>query len=285
MVQGALAGLAVGGLYAVLAVCLTLMARLSRVINFTVAGCGMIGTYVASLATGAGLPVPGAIVLGLAAGAGVSAVLGLVIVRWLPDADISRRSAVTVAALLALISAAYIVFGNRPRTFPPLLAGPAFTVAGVVITKVALAMTILGIVTALASWLVLTRSPDGVRLRAISDRPVTAALLGIPVGALTVKVWLAVGFVATLAISLVAPTQTSDPLALSLLVIQAAAATLLGAFRRLDLAMLGGLGLGALQGALAQFQQLALLKDWLPLLLIVAFLLWTQRKEVWDVAR
>jgi branched-chain amino acid transport system permease protein len=73
--------------------------------------------------------------------------------------------------------------------------------------------------------------------------------------------------------------------ALSVTVSRAAAAALLGAFRRLDLAVVGGLLLGMLDGALAQLQGLALLRYFLPFLVIVGLLLWLQRKEVWDVAR
>ena len=43
MIQGALGGLAAGGVYAVLGVCLTLMARLVRVVNFAQAATGMFG--------------------------------------------------------------------------------------------------------------------------------------------------------------------------------------------------------------------------------------------------
>ena len=46
MIQGALAGLAVGGVYALTAVCLTLMARLVRVINFAQVAIGMFGVTV-----------------------------------------------------------------------------------------------------------------------------------------------------------------------------------------------------------------------------------------------
>ena len=50
MLQGALAGLAAGGVYAVLGVCLTLMARLVRVVNFAQAATGMFGAFLRHLA-------------------------------------------------------------------------------------------------------------------------------------------------------------------------------------------------------------------------------------------
>ena len=38
-------------------------------------------------------------------------------------------------------------------------------------------------------------------------------------------------------------------------------------------------------GAVAQSDRLSVLRYFLPFLVIVALLLWTQRKEVWDAAR
>jgi branched-chain amino acid transport system permease protein len=86
-------------------------------------------------------------------------------------------------------------------------------------------------------------------------------------------------------VEIVAPSQSNDAVALSMTVVPAAAAALLGGFRRLDLAVVGGLVLGMLDGALAQLQGLTLLRYFLPFLMIVGLLLWLQRREVWDVAR
>lgn len=285
MLQGALAGLAAGGLYAVVAVCLTLMSRLVRVINFSQVAIGMFGAYTALLFAERGLPQWAATLCGIAVGGLISALIGWVIAQWLPEADVSRRSAVSVATLLLLISLAFIIFGSKPKTFRPLLSGPAFSVGDVVVTQVTVVMVLLAIVVAVACRLLLTKSKVGTRLRALSERPTTAELLGIPAKRLSVAVWLVSGLICTVAISVVAPTQTNDPISLSFIIVPASAAALLGGFKRLDLAVLGGLALGMLQGALAQFEQLSILRNWVPFLIIVAFLLWTQRKEVWDVAR
>jgi branched-chain amino acid transport system permease protein len=70
-----------------------------------------------------------------------------------------------------------------------------------------------------------------------------------------------------------------------MLIIPAAAAALLGGFKRLDLAVVGGLLLGLINGMVAQIGELALVRNFVPLLFIVILLLWSQRKEVWDAAR
>lgn len=286
MLQGGLAGLAAGGLYAVLAVCLTLMSRLVRVVNFAQAATGMFGGFVAVwLISHHGWPIAGAALFGIVLGGALSALIGLIIATWLSEASTTTRSAVTVAALLLLISLSFILFGNKPQPFNPIIAGPAFSVAGVVISQVAVATVVIAVLVAVACRLVLTRSAVGTQLRALSERPTTAELIGIAALPLSVSVWAVTGVISTTAILIIAPSQSNDAISLSMLIVPASAAALLGGFRRLDLAVAGGLILGVLSGLVAQVSQFALIRNFLPFLFIVGFLLWRSRKEVWDVAR
>lgn len=286
MLQGALAGLGSGGLYAVLAVCLTLMSRLVRVVNFAQSATAMMGAYVAVwLISEHGWSIWSATVIGIVIGGALSALLGLIIATWLSEAETSSRSAVTVAALLLLISLSFILFGNEPQPFRPLIAGPAFTVGDVVVTRLTVVIVALSVAIAVGCKLVLSRSAIGVKLRALSERPTTAELSGIPTRPLSVAVWAFTGVLATLVIALIAPTQSSDAISLSMLVVPSAAAALLGGFQRLDLAVVGGLVLGVLEGAAAQLEQLSIIRYFIPFLVIVGLLLWNQRKEVWDAQR
>jgi branched-chain amino acid transport system permease protein len=285
MLQGAVAGLAAGGTYAVIAVCLTLMAQLIRVINFAQAAVGMFAAFVSVWLANRGVPLWLAILIALAVGVGLSALTGLIITKWLSQSSISQRSAVTVGVLLILVSLSYILFGTKPQAFQPLVPGPAFEVGGIVVTNLTVVTVCIAVGVAVAAWAVLRFTPVGIRLRAIADRPTTADMLGVPVRALVLGVWMVTGLITSVVIILIAPAQSSDASALSFLVIQGAAAALVGAFKRLDLAVIGGLVLGMLQGIVAQSQELALVRELIPLVLIIVFLLWNQRKEVWDAVR
>lgn len=286
MIQGALAGLAAGGVYAVLGVCLTLMARLVRVVNFAQAATGMFGAFCAIwLVTAAGLPIWLGSLLGVMVGGLLSAIIGVITATWLSESDITTRSAMTVGPLLILISLSFILFGNKPQPFAPIIAGAAFEMAGVVISWLTIATVSLSIVVALAVRLLLVRTDIGTQLRALSERPTTAELIGIPSKLLSISVWFATGVISAVVIIMVAPSQSNDAISLSMLIVPAAAAALLGGFRRLDLAVVGGLLLGTLSGLVAQIDQVSLIRNFLPFLFIVVLLLWTQRKEVWDAAR
>ena len=98
LLQGALAGLASGGLYAVLAVTLTLMSRLVRVVNFAQAATGMFAAFSAVwFASEFGLPTWLATIIGILVGALLSGLIGWVAATWLSEATVTLRSAMTVA--------------------------------------------------------------------------------------------------------------------------------------------------------------------------------------------
>jgi branched-chain amino acid transport system permease protein len=84
---------------------------------------------------------------------------------------------------------------------------------------------------------------------------------------------------------LTAPTTVNDQASLGLLVVPGCAAALVGAFRSLGLALLGGLALGVGEGVLAQTTAVGHYRDVVPFGVILAVLIWSQRKEVWDEAR
>ncbi|MDQ0710415.1 branched-chain amino acid transport system permease protein [Arthrobacter woluwensis] len=286
MLEGALSGLAAGGLYAVLGVCLTLMSRLVRVVNFAQTATGMFGGFCAVwLVTRGGLPVWLGSVIGVLIGGLLAAAIGWIAATWLSEASTTNRSAMTVGPLLLLVSLSFILFGNKPQPFAPLVPGPALVVGGVAISWVAVVMVVMAVAVAAAVHWLLKHTSVGTRLRALSERPTTAELLGIRSRPLSIAVWFVTGVVSSFAIILVAPSQANDATSLAMLIVPAAAAALLGGFRRLSLAVVGGLVLGMLSGLVAQIDGVAFIRNFLPFLLIVILLLWTQRKEVWDAAR
>lgn len=279
------AGLGAGGLYAVIGVCLVLMATLTRVINFSQVAVGVYAAFLAIRFLPLGVPQWGIVLIALVVGAAVSALLGWIIATWLPEATSTARSAVTVAGLLFFLSLSYLQFGSRPQPLVPLVSGPLVSFGVVTVTKLSVALIVLAIAVAIVAKLVLTKTPIGVQLRAISDRQTAAELLGINVKVLQIGVWSFTGAIMALAICFAGNSQAANAGVMVNLIIPGAAAALIGAFKRLDLAIVGGIALGGIQGLLTAIPSINLLRDWIPILIIVIFLLWSQRKEVWDVAR
>lgn len=285
MLAGAIAGIGQAGVYAVIAVSLTLMARLVRVVNFAQVIVGGTSAYCVSVLHGEGVPDPAGVLVGLLVAAVLSGALGWVMARWFAQAGTDRRSAVTIVAFVLLLAVSYLLFGSHPRQFPSLLPGAAFRISDVVVTNTAIAVVALAVAVTAASVLVLGRTQLGLRLQALSERPVTAELSGIRSAPLTIGVWVATGLAVAVTVLLAAPTTVNDQASLGLLVVPGCAAALLGGFRRLGLALLGGLVLGAGEGVLAQTTAVGPYSDVVPFGVILAILIWSQRKEVWDDAR
>lgn len=285
MLTGAIAGLTSGGIYAVLAVCLTVMARLVRVVNFAQVILGGLSVYCASVLVSDGVPYLLGVGLGLVVTVGLSCLLGWIMTRWLPEAGADRRSAVSIGALVGLVSLSYVLFGSHPRRFSNITPGTAFSLAGSDVSVATVVVLGIAVLSTLAAHLVLNRTAVGLRLRALSERPTTAELVGVRPAPLTIAVWTITGLIAGIVIAISAPILANDQGALSLVVVPGLAAALIGSFRRLDLALAGGIGLGVLQGLLAQLSTVRQYRDVIPFALILMVLLWSQRREVWDAAR
>jgi branched-chain amino acid transport system permease protein len=285
MLQASVAGLLAGGAYAMVGVCVVLLYQMTGVLNVAQAAIGAFGTMVMLQLLEHGWGFAAALPTGVLAAAALAALLGWGIARFYADSTAQVRTIVTVAVLVGLLAIGFRLFGNDPRTVPSLVPGAGFRLDDVVVSGNALIALVLALVIAAGAGLLLNRSRLGVRLRAISERPVTAEMLGVSVTALAVGVWAVMGAVTAVAVTAVAPTRPSNFLSLSLLVMPAMAAALLGGLRHLGGAAAGGVLIGVLEGAGTSLRQFSEYRQVLPFLVVVAALLWLQRREVWDATR
>lgn len=206
--------------------------------------------------------------------------------RWFSGAAAQTKAAVTVALLVGMIALGLrLTGGQHPRAFPDLVPGAAFEVAGVIITKAALVSIALALAFTIGATLFLNKTRIGLQLRALSERPMTAELTGIPARRLSIGVWAIAGLATTLAMMIIAPQRAPNFLTFSMLVVPAFAAALIGSFRSFSLAFIGGIALGLLEGFAAGLSSLAQYRSAVPFLIILAVLLWSQRKARWDEAR
>lgn len=279
------AGLTAGGTFALFGVLLTIMSRLGKVVNFSQIAVGVFAVFLAIRIVPREMQPLGSVLAAMVIAMVLSMIMGFIVAKWLGDASVGARSAATVAILLGLYSLSNLIFGTRPQPVIPLVKGPLFQTDFINISQLAIVTTALAIIVAIVAKLVLRYTMVGTRLRAVSDRQDAAELMGINVMGLQLGVWAATGLIAGFSVALVANVQATDASSMITILIPSAAAALVGAFKRMDLAIIGGLSVGALQGLLTAFPSLVLLKDWVPILVIVILLLWTERKEVWDVAR
>lgn len=282
-VSAAIAGLVTGGAYALMGLSILLTYRLVAVVNFAQAAVGAFGAFAMVVLYEAGLPLVLAALAGMAVGGLVHALIGAVMVRWFSEATEGVKAAVTIAVYTALVAIGLRLFGaQHPHRFPFPFNTPAVTVGRVVVTWMAVITMLLAVLFAVGPTILLRRTRIGLLLRALSERPTTAELIGIRVPALSMAVWAMTGAVSALAIMIVAPQLASDFGSQALLITPALAAALIGAFRHFLLTFAGGVGLGVLQGLARSWTQLQQYRGTLPFLVILVVLVWSRRKDRWD---
>jgi branched-chain amino acid transport system permease protein len=285
VLQLCVAGLAPGAAYAILGCCVVLLFQTTGVLNFAQAVFGAFGAYTAALGYERGLTTLSAAGLGLLTGAGLAILAGLLITRLFQEHSVATRATAMIAMTVGLLTLGLRLFGDVPRSVAPVTPPGTFRLAGVTVGSSTVAVLGAGVLLVVAAVTVLRRTRLGAMLRAVSARPVTAELLGVPVRRLAVGMWAVTGALATTAMLLIAPTRSDDFRTQGMLILPALSAALLGAFRSLPWTLAGGLLLGVLQSVSVWWTSLSRYQAVLPFVLVIVVLLWSQRKQVWDEAR
>jgi branched-chain amino acid transport system permease protein len=287
MLNSVIAGLTSGGGYALLGLCVVLTYRLVAVVNFAMTAVGAMGAFVMVSLTDRGWNVWLALLVGLVTAAALSAVFGAALVRWFAGHREGTKAAVTVALYVALTALGVRLFGGNStgaHQFPNPFNEPVFTIDSVVVPQSVLVSLAFAVLITLGVGLLLTRTRLGLKLQALSERPGTAEVVGIPAPRLAVGVWAGVGATTMLVIVLVAPRLGGDFSTLSGLISTALAVAMVGAFRNLPLTLAGGLIVGCLEGMSSSLDSIQKYQGVVPFLVILVLLWWRSRREVWDTA-
>lgn len=281
-----IAGLSAGGAYAILGVCAIFTYRLVAVVNFTGAAIGAAGAFTTVALHENQIPLPLAVAAGIAAGALAGLLVGYVMTRWFANSSASTKAAVTAALLVGVISVGLrLTGGQHPHSFPEIIPGSAFRLAEVEVTWASLTTIALALVFTIIVEQFLARTKTGLELRALSQRPMAAELLGVRVRLLALCVWAVTGAVTAFALMIIAPLRSPDFATLSLLVVPALAAALIATFTSFRAALLGGILIGCLEGAVSAIDAVSQFRSTVPFFVILAVLMWTQRRAQWDDAR
>jgi branched-chain amino acid transport system permease protein len=176
----AVTGISFGCMYAVMAVGLTLVYGLLRILHVAHAAVFALGAYVTVVVANA----TGSIGLGFLAAIVITPLFGIATYRLLYEPLLSYRPDVPMIAsvgLLVLMQDAFrIVFGEQGVTFRNNTYGfMTFDVVGVTVNAVQIAIVVSAVVIFLGLHLFTTRTRIGVGWRATVSRPKIAASFGI----------------------------------------------------------------------------------------------------------
>jgi ABC-type branched-subunit amino acid transport system ATPase component/branched-subunit amino acid ABC-type transport system permease component len=205
----AFSGLITGLLYALSALSLVIVYRSSRVMNFALGGIGGIAAFTMwSLMQHWGGYTAGLIVASMA-GMALGLLVQLVVVRPLRGRAHIEIGVVTLGALLAFEGFTAWIWGTEEYALPPLVSGSA-TVAGVVLSWNQLVVGLIALAGIAIVFILVEKTNLGLRMKAVSQGPETADVLGINVGRMDLVAWALGGLFGGLAAGLIAPLTYLD---------------------------------------------------------------------------
>ena len=243
-------GLVSASIYAVVASGLVVTYTTSGIFNFAHGAVAMVCAFVywqLSSPDAWGLPVPLALVLTIFVFAPAFGLfIDWLLMRGLDDAAPITRLVIPIGLTVALIQIATVIWppDTVNATLPFFFANKSVEIAGVAVTYHQLIVLATAVVVAIVLRIVLYKTRIGVGMRAVVDNRGLAALNGASPDRVSGFAW-ALGFtLAGVAGVLIAPILALDQSQLTLLVISAYAAAMVGRLRSLPLTALGALILG-----------------------------------------
>lgn len=169
-------GLVAGGLYALIALGMTIMYGVMRIINFAHGELLMVGLYTAFILTGTALGWVSIVVVPVVMLA-VGALLFLLIRPVLDKPELSQVM-LTVGLSIVLINGAQRIFGADPRILPASNWSPV-EIGPIVLESRHVQSLLVSVVVVVAVYFVLVHSHMGRSLRAASESVETAELTGL----------------------------------------------------------------------------------------------------------
>lgn len=257
-VQHAVNGLISGGLYALIAIGLSLIYGVLGVINFAHGELFAVGAYLALfLWRGLGVPLPLALVGAMVLTAIVGLISERIVFRPLRGTDPLNSMIAAIGLSFLLQNVLLQVGGAEPRRLDSFVDGVLF------LGPVALPLqylVILGVATLLivAIQLYLSRAWNGLALRASSQDLPTAALMGITTDRLGVVTFAAGSALAAAAGVLVGSAFLIHPTMGTLAVVKGFVVVILGGVGSMPGAIVGGLLLGVTEALTVAYISTAL---------------------------
>ncbi|HKA75157.1 MAG TPA: branched-chain amino acid ABC transporter permease [Xanthobacteraceae bacterium] len=268
------AGLATGGIYALVAIGFTLLWQTSQTINFAQGEFVMVPAFF-MLAAMRVLDVPfwGAVVFGIALS---TIVLGMAFKKLLVDPMLRHGvlplAIATMALALFLKESVKDFYGAEAQPFPPLAAAVNVTLFGAAIAVQSLVVVALAVAAIVALQLFLNRTRTGRCMQATAQNPAVARILGIPVERMIMLAFVINAALAALASALVTPIYLAKFSNGEYLGMAAFIAAIVGGFNQVRGAIVGGLLLGVIDNFSAAYLS-AQYRAAIPLALLIVVIL------------
>ena len=279
VVRFALLGLGVGALYALASQGLIVIYRGTGVLNFSLGATAIAGVFAQwELQTEYGWPFLASAVAGVAWAAFLGVLTHWLIMKPLRRASSLVRVIATLGVLITVQAATIIRYGSQPRQVDSWLPTDRVSLwSDVSFTVDRLILLLIACASAAGLWLLYRSSQFGLATEAVSESERAAAAIGLNPNWIAVGNWALGTAIATVAGILVVPIITLQITAMTGLVLAALAAALVADFRSFLMATVAGFALGIGQALVGRFVDQQGLRESLPFLVIIVFLVFRGR--------
>ncbi len=253
--QVVVAGLVTGSLYGLLALGIVLIYRTTGVLNFAYGAiASLCACFLSILVTGPRLNFWLALVLTLLCALLLGIVLERVFARPVLNAPVFTRAIATLALALVLETVAQAIWPQLAEVqhFSTPFEGKAISLGGLYISAIDIVVLVVTALLMLALNIFLTRTRQGIAMRAIADNIPATRLMGAPVGRIFMVIWALSALIAALAgILLAGQQQLIDVQFMDPVLLLAFVGAVLGGLDSLPGALIGGILVGLADNVLA----------------------------------
>jgi branched-chain amino acid transport system permease protein len=243
--QQIISGLATGSLYALTAVAVVVVFRNTRTINLAQGDFAMIGAFLALVLI---KDMKMNYYLALAAVVVACIMIGILterlVMRPVADSDWLTLFTVTLGVYYILHGVAGWIWGRDTKAFPVTFDPTPIKIFGVIISQGHLINMGWALVIGVILYVFFRYTKQGIAMRAVTDDPDTALLMGIPVRFIVMLTWGMAGFLAAFAGVLLAPIVYVAPGMMDEVLIKGYVAAVFGGLYSIPGAILGALMIG-----------------------------------------
>ncbi len=266
-------GLALGSIYALVALGFVLIIRATNVVNFAQGDFAMLGAYaMVTFFTMLNLPYWLALIFAIIAMGVIGMIFNYGVYYPLRNRSFLPVLISTLGASIFLQNTVLAIYGPQPKPLDKLINVQGFQVGGVFLDSQYLVIVVVTIIAVAFQYVFFEHTMLGKKLQATSQDKDMARLLGIPVAWMIAITFIYSATLGGLAGILVAPVLFVSIGMGSTIALKAFAATIIGGFGDVKGAIVGGILLGIAESFAAAYISVPY-KDAFAFLLLFIFLL------------
>jgi len=266
-------GLALGSIYALLALSLVLINKATDVVNFAQGEMAMVGTFVCfTLLTRTGLPLVVILVLAIPVGGLIGMVTERVTMRPLQSGPPINALIATIGLWMIFHHGAGWIWGYDPVRFPSLFSPDPVNILGARVAENSLGIVGVSFIVVGVLYVFFEYTRAGIAMRAASMNRRAAQLMGVNIGRVSLIAWGLATAISVVSGLLVAPLTFLDFDMMFAVLLKAFAGAILGGFNSLVGAVVGCLVIGVIENLFAAYIS-ASFKDTFAFAIIIAVLM------------